>query len=91
MTRSPGGCTKRTIENLQDPHRSPFRLFGERLRRGAVRALGGLLVEYLIFAAAVFLALLLFATRVPLAVLDRTFGWRLRERVVDFLAWASPG
>jgi len=66
-------------------------LFGERLRAGAASALGGLFVEYLTFAAAVFLALLLFATRVPFSWMDRTFGWRLRERVVDLLARASPG
>jgi len=51
----------------------------------------GLFVEYAMFASAVFLALMLFATRVPLRVLDRAFGWRLRERFVDFLARVSPG
>jgi hypothetical protein len=43
------------------------------------------------FAAAVFLALGLFLTRAPLRVLDRTLGWRLRERFVDLLARVSPG
>jgi hypothetical protein len=56
-----------------------------------VGVVSGLVVEYLMFASAVFLALLLFATRVPLRVLDTTFGLRLRERFVDFLARVSPG
>ena len=54
-------------------------------------ALAGLVVEYLMFASAVFLALLLFATRVPLRILDNALGLRLRERFVDFLARVSPG
>ena len=51
----------------------------------------GILVEYLMFASGVFLALMLFATRVPLRFIDTTFGLRLRERFVDFLARVSPG
>jgi hypothetical protein len=51
----------------------------------------GLFVEYLMFASGIFLALMLFATRVPLRIIDTTFGLRLRERFIDFLAWLSPG
>lgn len=51
----------------------------------------GLVLEYLMFASAVFLALMLFATRVPLRILDGAFGLRLRERFVDFIARLSPG
>jgi hypothetical protein len=91
LTRSPRRCSKGIIENAREPHRSALSLFGEALRGGVVLALWGLFVEYLTFAAAVFLALLLFATRVPVGWLDRTFGWRLRERAVDLLARASPG
>lgn len=43
------------------------------------------------FAAAVFLALGLFLTRVPLGMVDRAFGFRLRERFIDLLARVSPG
>jgi hypothetical protein len=60
-------------------------------RVSPLRAGLGLFVEYAMFASAVFLALMLFATRVPLRVVDRAFGWRLRERFVDFLARVSPG
>jgi hypothetical protein len=68
------------------------RLFGSALRGGGiVRSLVGLFIEYLTFAAAVFLALLLFATRYPLGFLDRALGFRLRQRVVDALARVSPG
>jgi hypothetical protein len=43
------------------------------------------------FASAVFLALALFLTRVPMALLDRALGWRLRERFIDLIARVSPG
>ena len=59
--------------------------------KNPVSAAFGLLVEYLMFASAVFLALMLYFTRVPLRVLDEAFGLRLRERFVDFLARVSPG
>lgn len=59
--------------------------------KNPVSAVFGLLVEYLMFASAVFLALMLYFTRVPLRVLDEAFGLRLRERFVDFLARVSPG
>lgn len=59
--------------------------------RTPLRAALGLFVEYAMFASAVFLALVLFATRVPLRLLDRAFGLRIRERFVDFLARVSPG
>jgi hypothetical protein len=59
--------------------------------KNPARASFDLVVEYLMFASAVFLALVLFATRVPLRLLDHTLGLRLRERFVDFIARLSPG
>jgi hypothetical protein len=59
--------------------------------KNPARAGLGLVLEYLMFASAVFLALMLFATRVPLRILDGALGLRLRERFVDFLARVSPG
>lgn len=55
------------------------------------RAALGFVLEYLMFASAVFLALMLLVTRVPLRVLDGALGLRLRERFVDFIARLSPG
>jgi hypothetical protein len=81
------GMTEEAVGTQQ----SAMELFGRNLRAGVVRTLGGLVIEYLTFAAGVLLALLLFATRIPFGFVDRTFGWRLRERVVDLLARASPG
>jgi hypothetical protein len=51
----------------------------------------GLVVEYLMFASAVFLAVSLYLTRVPMRAIDRAFGLRLRERFVELLARVSPG
>jgi hypothetical protein len=56
-----------------------------------VRALGGLVVEYLMFASAVCLAVGLYLTRVPLRFVDRRLGLSLRERFVEALARISPG
>jgi hypothetical protein len=50
-----------------------------------------LIVEYLMFFSAVFLALSLFLTRVPLRVLDGALGLSLRRRFIDFIARLSPG
>jgi hypothetical protein len=82
---------KDAIENSEEPHQNAVKLFGAVLRRSAFRAGVGLVIEYLTFASAVFLALLLFATRIPLGFLDRAFGFRIRQRVVDALARVSPG
>lgn len=65
--------------------------FASAAKARPVGALAGLVVEYLMFVSAVFLALLLFATRIPLRILDDAFGLRLRERFVEFLARISPG
>jgi hypothetical protein len=61
------------------------------LKKAPVRTAFGLFVEYGMFAAAVFLALGLFLTRVPLAALDRALGLRLRERFIELIARVSPG
>ena len=66
-------------------------LFRDALGKSPARIGFGLVVEYLMFFSAVFLALMLFATRVPMRLIDRVFGLRLRERFVDFLARVSPG
>lgn len=50
-----------------------------------------LLVEYLVFVAAVLFALGLFATRLPLRLVDRVTGLRLRERLIDLIARIAPG
>ena len=70
---------------------SALALFKGEVKARPFGALAGLAVEYLMFASAVFLALFLFATRIPLRVLDDMLGLRLRERFVDFLARVSPG
>jgi hypothetical protein len=74
-----------------EARRSGLALFGRELRRRPIRTTVRLLVEYLMFCAAVLLALGLFVTRKPMALLDRTLGLRLRERFVDFIAKMSPG
>ena len=71
--------------------RSGLALFGHELRRRPLRTAARLVVEYSMFFAAVALALALFVTRKPLALLDRALGLRLRERFVDFIAKMSPG
>jgi hypothetical protein len=65
--------------------------FGKALRAHPVRALGGLCVEYGMFFFAVLLALALYLTRRPLALLDRWLGLRLRERFIELIARVSPG
>jgi hypothetical protein len=71
--------------------RSAAELFREAAHGRPIRAALGLGVEYAMFASAVGLAAALFATRVPLGWVDRTFGLSLRERFVDLLARISPG
>jgi hypothetical protein len=76
---------------LQTSQRSAFAHFGTACRAAPVRTSFGLIAEWGMFAAAVFLALALFVTRVPLRLLDRALGLRLRERFIDLLARVSPG
>jgi hypothetical protein len=72
-------------------HRNAFGLFGDALRERPVRTPLGLGVEYAMFAAGLGLAVGLFATRIPLRVLDGALGLRTRERFIDLLARISPG
>jgi hypothetical protein len=79
-------------ENAQDrAHQDPYRLYAAALRARPIGVGLGLGIEYLTFAAGLFLALLLFLTRVPMRIIDRTFGLRLREHCVNALARISPG
>ena len=66
-------------------------LFMEALRQKPLGTSVGLVVEYLTFASAVFLAITLYLTRKPMAFVDRLLGLRLRERFVDLIARVSPG
>lgn len=70
---------------------SGVRLFGEALAQKPLRTSLGLAVEYLTFGSAVFMALSLYATRKPMAAVDRAFGLGLRQRFVDLIARISPG
>jgi hypothetical protein len=65
--------------------------FGTALRERPIRTGLGLGVEYAMFASGVGLAVGLFTTRVPLRIVDRALGLRLRERFVHLLARISPG
>ncbi|HEX4475174.1 MAG TPA: hypothetical protein VH142_08865 [Polyangiaceae bacterium] len=66
-------------------------MFVGEFRKDRARAVTGMAVEYATFAAAVSLAATLYATRAPMALLDRRLGLRLRERFVDAIARISPG
>ena len=68
-----------------------FELFGEALRERPLGASAGLIAEYGMFASALVLAGSLYATRVPLAAVDRALGLRLRERFIELIARVSPG
>lgn len=72
-------------------NQSGVRLFRAALAEKPVRSSLGLAGEYLTFGSAVFMALSLYATRKPMAAVDRALGLRLRERFVDFIARVSPG
>ena len=74
-----------------EPSLSSVTLLRASLRRRPVRTAFGLLVEYATFASAVFLALSLYLTRVPMRLVDRALGLCLRERFVNLLARVSPG
>jgi len=71
--------------------RSGPRSFRAALAEKPLRASLGLGLEYLTFGSAVFMALSLYATRKPMAAVDRALGLRLRERFVDLIARISPG
>jgi len=66
-------------------------MFVGEFRKDRARAAMGMAVEYATFAAAVSLAATLYATRAPMALLDRRLGLGLRERFVDAIARISPG
>ncbi|HEX3594822.1 MAG TPA: hypothetical protein VHU80_06970 [Polyangiaceae bacterium] len=66
-------------------------LFKAALQERPVPTSLGLIVEYLTFGSAVFLAVSLYLTRKPMALVDRAFGLRLRERFVELIARVSPG
>jgi hypothetical protein len=79
------------LTNLREASRNPVALLTAALREHPLRAGVGLGVEYAMFASAVGLALGLFATRVPLRVVDRALGLRARERFIELIARISPG
>ena len=89
MNQSADPSTKAAAN--RNASRSAFALFGVALRRSPLIAGLGLVVEYAMFAAAVFLALTLLVTRVPLRLLDHALGLRLRERFIELIARLSPG
>jgi hypothetical protein len=64
---------------------------GRSLRARPLRTLLGLGLEYAGYVAACVFALLLVASRSPLAWLDRSTGWKLRERCIELIARVSPG
>jgi hypothetical protein len=80
------GAQDRNVEN-----QSGVRLFRAALAEKPVRTSLGLAGEYLTFGSAVLVALSLYATRKPMAAIDRALGLRLRERFVDLIARVSPG
>jgi len=80
------GAQSERLEN-----QTAVRLFRAALAEKPVRTSLGLAGEYLTFGSAVFMALSLYATRKPMAAVDRALGLRLRERFVDFIARVSPG
>lgn len=65
--------------------------FGRSLRARPLHTLLGLGLEYAGYLAACVFALLLIATRAPLAWLERGTGLRLRERLIELIARVSPG
>jgi hypothetical protein len=86
------GAVPDTLVRAQgDTTQSAFALFGTALRGSPLRTGFGLVAEYLMFASAVFLALSLYLTRVPMRFVDRVLGLRLRERFIELIARVSPG
>jgi len=74
-----------------EARRSGLALFGRALAKRPLGTVAHLLVEYGMFFSAVVLALGLYLTRRPMALLDRVLGLRLRERFVNLIAKLSPG
>jgi hypothetical protein len=68
-----------------------LRHLGRSLRARPLRTLFGLGLEYAGYVAACVFALLLVATRAPLAWIDQSTGLRLRERFIELIARVSPG
>jgi hypothetical protein len=87
------------MDHSEGPHITPTKiesqsgtgLFKAALKDRPVRTSLGLIVEYLTFGSAVFLAISLYLTRRPMAFVDRALGLRLRQRFVDLIARVSPG
>ena len=65
--------------------------FREAWRQKPVRTTLGLGVEYAMFASGLGLATALFLTRVPMRLVNRATGLRLREHFIELLARISPG
>ena len=91
MTSAVDPSPERSAPAPEQTSRDPFALFQEAARGRPLRAGFGLALEYATFAAGLGLALTLFATRVPMRLVDRALGSRLRERFTDLLAKVSPG
>ena len=66
-------------------------LFGRALSKRPLGAMLGLVIEYLGYLAACLFVMILLLTRLPLRLVDRAFGLRLRERFIDLIARVSPG
>jgi hypothetical protein len=69
----------------------PAARFALQLRSRPLRTLAGLCLEYAGYVAACCFVLLLLATRLPFAWLDRIPGLRLRERCIELISRVSPG
>jgi hypothetical protein len=65
--------------------------FSRQLHDQPLRTLLGLAYEYAGYVAACVFVLLLLASRVPLRVLDRIPGLRIRERIIELISRVSPG
>ncbi len=70
---------------------TPIGRFGQELRRRPAGTLLALLLEYLQYMGGILFSLLLLLTRVPLRLIDRATGLRLRERLIDRVASLFPG
>jgi hypothetical protein len=66
-------------------------LFQAAMRERPLHTGGGLALEYAMFASGLGLALSLYATRVPMRLVDDALGLRLRERFIELIARVSPG
>lgn len=77
--------------NAPAADRSGAEHFRAAWRKKPVRSTLGLGVEYGMFASGMGLAAALFLTRVPMRLVDRATGLRLRERFIELLARISPG